>query len=236
VSTCSLTIPGATLEEKALVVLPYIEDYRGDLPAGPELAIAEHESVNFTRFNGISVKACGSVSQARGLWQVMESCAPSYGLTPSSSCDLDESTRKVMAAHRKSAATIYELVPEAKNDLQLFAYLLYVSHNAGAGGMTTVINRAIAKSGHPVTIEALRPVAAAYVGSTAREPGYYSVSLRALQWEVWARQVQPILDRSSAWVAPLAVTSLALIGLALGTLAYLEHTGSRSKWVHWSPA
>lgn len=217
-------------------MLRSIEDYRGDLPAGPELAIGEHESVGWTRFNGVTVKACGSMSQARGPWQVMESCASSYGLTASSSCDLDESTRGVLGVHRKSAATIYELVPEARTDLQLYAYLLYVSHNAGAGGMTTVINRTIAKSGHPVTIEALRPVAAAYVGSTAREPGYFDVSLRAVQWQVWVNQVQPILDRSSPWAAPMMVTALGMVAVTLGTVIYLNHTGSRSPWVHWVPS
>lgn len=233
-ASCSLTIPGNTLEERALVVLPYIEDYRGDLPAGPELAIGEHESVGWTRFNGVTVKACGSMSQARGPWQVMESCAASYGLTPSTSCDLDKSTRGVLGVHRKNAATIYSLAPEARNDLALFAYLLYLSHLAGLGGATTIINRAITASGHPLTVENMRSVTASYLGSTGREPGVYDVAQRAVQWEAWVKQVQPVLNRPSAWAAPMLVTALGMVAVALGTAIYLERTGSRSPWVHWA--
>lgn len=234
-------IPGTTVEQRALVLLPYILDYCGPMNVGALLAILEHESKMGKNVNGAGTAKLGA---ALGPWQIMTAYVSSYSVTTTSAFEPGASTKGVCGVLVKSHDIIMERVPEAANDLPLYAYLLYVAHNAGPGGMKTIINRTLAQVAHPITVDSVRPYAAAYVGSTAREPGYYAVAYGssslnergAAAWQQWAAPAVRITNAPSPWATPLLVTTGLLVLTALATAAYLEQSGSRSRWVHWAPS
>lgn len=224
-------MPGATVEERALNLLPYVLQYHGALSVGELLAIAEHESIGFTKFAGPTVKACGAMGNAIGVWQVMSSCFATYRLNMTSACDLDKSTKQVARVLTVSHADMLTRAPEAKDNPTLHAYLLYVSHHAGRGGMDSLIDRTVTKVGHPLTVEAVYDASAADYKN-----GYLTVAQRASYWQQWAAPSAKVYAAPNPWAMPMLLTATALVATALATAVYLEHSGSRSRWVHWSPA
>jgi len=223
-------MPGATVEERALNLLPYVLKYHGDLDVGELVAIAEHESINFTKFLGPSTTACGATGNATGVWQVMSSCFDTYRLNASSACDLDESTKQVVRVLTVAHEDMLTRAPEAKTDAQVHAYLLYVAHHAGRGGMDSLITKARAATSGTLTVNDLYSAS-----NDSYKNGYLTVSARAAYWRAWAGPAQKTYDAESPWAMPLLLTASALVAAALGTAIYLERSGSRSRWVHWAP-
>lgn len=235
-------IPGATVEDRALVLLPHILRYCGPMKVGALLAILEHESNMGQNVNGAGTVKLGP---ALGPWQIMTAYVSDYSVTTTTAFDPEASTRGACKVLLRAHTALLELVPEAAKDLQLYAYLLYIAHNAGKGGMTTIINRALAqKPSGTLTVDDFRAVAMAYVGTTARESGYYAVAYGdqarnergSAAWQTWVTPAENVWDAPSPWATPLLLTATTLVAVALGTAIYLEATGSRSRWVHWSPA
>ena len=182
------------LDERALQFLAVVERYRGPIPAGALLAIAEHESDMGARGYNPEETSGG---HAYGPWQILEKHFADYGVSGETVSDLDASTRGVARKRKVAHQYIKELVPEALKDLRFYTYLLYSSHYAGNRALKNAMESAKNKYGKG-TVENMR--------DWGKREGLTHTAERAEYWEAWAAAQRPfpteklpVANADSSW-------------------------------------
>jgi hypothetical protein len=176
---------GGTKQERAKQLAPYVESYRGAVPFGVCMAIAEHES----SFNPAAWNNAG----ARGVWQIMtrffgagyavdDSTAWLHSGGADLATVLDRSTAAACAALNRAHGDLERYAPQlcpaqAGTITDAYAGGIYYAHCEGRGNLQTALARAAAAGG--VTLDGILSARTMY----NRAGGVRQVAGLAAWWE-----------------------------------------------------